>query len=126
MLCTRLQKRCSNAYFSEKTRDMSTRKRAQWTEEAIEAAMNAVRDGMAVYKAALTFNIPRRTLRNHLASGSLQKRIGRRPVLTKLQEEELVRRIGRLCDVGMPLTPKILRKNVYAFVKEAGKASILS
>ncbi|XP_072400813.1 uncharacterized protein [Diabrotica undecimpunctata] len=99
---------------------MYTSKRAQWTDEAIEAAMNAVRNGMAVHKAALTFNIPGCTLRNHLASGNSQKRLGRPPVLTKPQEDELVRRIGRLCDVGMPLTPKILRKNVYAFVKETG------
>lgn len=98
---------------------MAQKKRAQWSVEDLEAAMDAVQNGMATYRAATTFNIPRRTLRNHLDSGSTCKRLGRPPVLTDAQEDELVRRIGRLCDVGMPLTPKILRKNVYAFVKEA-------
>lgn len=96
---------------------MPGKKRAQWSEDQLVAAMNAVRNGMPRFRASKEFNIPRRTLRNHLKSGSLKKKLGRPPVLSEVQETELVRRIGRLCDVGMPLTPKILRKSIYAFVK---------
>lgn len=97
---------------------MPNKKRAQWAEEQLVDAMNAVRNGMPPFRAASMYNIPRRTLRNHLESGSFKKKLGRHPILSEGQERELVRRIGRLCDVGMPLTPKILRKSVYAFVNE--------
>lgn len=97
---------------------MPNKKRAKWTEEQLVDAMNAVRNGMPPYRAANMYNIPRRTLRNHLESGSIKKKLGRHPILSEGQERELVRRIVRLCDVGMPLTPKILRKSVYEFANE--------
>lgn len=97
---------------------MPKQKRAQWTEEELIAAMNAIRDGMPPFRASKIFKIPRRTLRNHLKSGSLKKKLGRNPILFEVQERGLVGQIGRLCDIGMPLTPRILRKSVYSFVKE--------
>ncbi|CAH2005493.1 unnamed protein product, partial [Acanthoscelides obtectus] len=48
------------------------RERANWTTEQLQAAINSVKGG-----AAQHYNIPRRTLRNHLKSGVLNKKIGR-------------------------------------------------
>lgn len=49
------------------------RELGKWTEENLAKAMTAVlKDNMAVRRAAETFGIPRRTLRNHLVSGSFK------------------------------------------------------
>nr|CAI5838934.1 unnamed protein product [Callosobruchus analis] len=79
--------------------------------------MEAVRCGMAVRAASNEFGIPRRTLRNHVSSGSATKRIGRPCILTEEQELDLESRIVRLADVGMPITLKCLRRSVYKYVE---------
>ncbi|CAG5039045.1 unnamed protein product [Parnassius apollo] len=90
----------------------------KWTENQLKAALEAVQKGkMSQRKAAATFNVPRRTLRNHIKSGSTKKIIGRTPVLNKTQEKDLCKRVIRLAQVGLPLTSKIVRKQAYEFCK---------
>ena len=75
--------------------------------------MKAVQDGMSQRQAQNTFNILRRTLHNHLKSGSDKKRFGRKSVLSLEQEGDLVKRNIRYSDVGMPDTSSLLRRYVY-------------
>lgn len=92
--------------------------RSEWSEDQLKAALQAVNSKeMSQRRAAKAFGIPRRTLRNHLKSGSTRKLIGRIPILDKSQEQDLTRRIVRLAQVGMPLTPKLVRKQAYEFCK---------
>nr|CAI5820063.1 unnamed protein product [Callosobruchus analis] len=93
------------------------KKRALWSEEQLQQAMKAVRCGMAVRAASNEFGIPRRTLRNHVSSGSAIKRIGRPCILTEEQEMDLESRIVKLADVGMPITYRCLRRSVYRYVE---------
>lgn len=95
-----------------------SKSRGLWTETQMARAMQAVKDGMSERTAAKEFNIPRRTLRNHLRSGSSQNKLGRRSCLTVQQESELCQRIFRLADVGMPLTSKVIRRSVYEFCQK--------
>lgn len=91
-------------------------KRAKWTESKLKEAMESVSNGtMSVNKAASSFKIPRRTLRNHLKSGSTVRKLGRQTYLSAGEENELCQRIFRMCDIGMPLTPKILRRSVFNY-----------
>lgn len=94
------------------------KKRALWTSEQLLLAMNAVNGGMSVNKASKEFNIPRRTLRNHIRTGTSTRKLGRDTTLTALQESEICERIMRLAEVGMPLTPKVLRRSVFSYVEE--------
>ncbi|KAJ8941509.1 hypothetical protein NQ314_010378 [Rhamnusium bicolor] len=89
--------------------------RAKWDDEAMENCMRAVERGMSQRKASERFNVPRRTLRNHLKTGSNIRKLGRGSVLTKQQEKDLVTRIMRLAEVGYPVTPKIARHQVFRF-----------
>lgn len=94
------------------------KKRGHWTESQLQAALAAIKSQkMSQRQASIKYSVPRRTLRNHLKSGSTQKITGRLPVLTKLQESDLCKRIMRLAQIGMPLTPKIVRKQAYEFCK---------
>lgn len=100
---------------------MSTKekKRANWTTEQLQAAINSLKSGnLSQREAAHRFNIPRRTLRNHLKSGVLNKKLGRSSLLSFEQEKQFSERIVRLCDIGMPLTPLLIRRSAYRFCVE--------
>lgn len=93
--------------------------RSQWSQENMTKAIAAVKGGMAIYRASITYHIPRRTLRRYLLENKQSKSsLGRKPVLTAEQETELVQRIIRLSEVGYPITSKILRSCVYRYTKQ--------
>lgn len=103
---------------NESPASTTRKKRAQWTSQQMENAVKMVERGiLSTYAAAARYNIPRRTLRNHLASGSTTRKLGRSAILTTEQEAGLVRRIIRLADVGVPLTSKMLRVQAFSFCK---------
>lgn len=92
------------------------KKRGLWTESQLKLAVEAVHNRqMSQRKAAAVYSIPRRTLRNHLKSGSTTKSTGRHTTLSKMQEKDLTKRIIRLAHVGVPLTPRLVRKQAYEF-----------
>ncbi|CAH0727259.1 unnamed protein product, partial [Brenthis ino] len=98
--------------------ETNKKRRGEWTEQQLKSAIESVKNcSMSQRQAAATFSIPRRTLRNHLKSGSEEKRTGRATTLSNVQEKDLARRIIRLAEVGVPLTRKIVRKQAYLFCK---------
>lgn len=98
--------------------ERAPKKRALWTERTLQYALDSVRDGMSVLAASKLYKIPRRTLRNHIATGSRKKKLGSKSVLTPKQEKELCGRIFRLGEIGMPLTDKVLRRTVFTFAEQ--------
>lgn len=97
---------------------MSKLKRAQWTETDLRDALEAIRNGTSISQAAQRYSIPRTTLGLHKRKNNPQKRLGRKTILTFDQERDVVRRIHRLAEVGVPLTSKIVQKSVFSY---AGK-----
>ncbi|CAK1586083.1 unnamed protein product [Parnassius mnemosyne] len=94
-------------------------KRALWSEDDLIAAVRAVQRGtLSTYKAAEIYKVPRRTIRNHLQSGSLKKSLGRKPILNDEEEAQLVQRIIRYSKMGLPVTPRILRRLVYKYCEQ--------
>ncbi|CAB3239735.1 unnamed protein product [Arctia plantaginis] len=96
----------------------STRKRRgeSWSEDTIKAAIKAVQRGHLTQRSAATkYNIPRRTLRDHLKTGQEIKRLGKKPILTNEQEKDLASRIKKFASIGIPLTPKFIRKKAFLF-----------
>ncbi|XP_030760295.1 uncharacterized protein LOC115885492 [Sitophilus oryzae] len=84
----------------------------------MRSALTAIRRGRCSQRVtAMRFKIPRRTLRDHLKSRTHVKKIGRKSILSKHQEQDLVKRIVRLAEIGVPLTMKLLRHNVFRFCK---------
>jgi hypothetical protein len=68
-------------------------KKALWSEQQSKAAINAVDEGISVKRSSEIHKIPRRTLRNHVKSGSCARKLGRNTYLTKEMECELCARI---------------------------------
>lgn len=83
----------------------------------MEDALRLLRQGHSQRAVEQQAGIPRRTLRNHFKSGVISRTLGLKPILTKNHESELEQRIIRLAQIGLPLTPKALRRSVYKFVK---------
>ncbi|CAG5055326.1 unnamed protein product [Parnassius apollo] len=96
----------------------SKQKRATWSEDSLAAAVRAVRNGMSTYKASAQYGIPRRTLRNHVKNGKITKRLGRQTIFTSDQEKDFVKRIIKFSQLGIPLTPKMIRIQAFAFCQK--------
>ena len=91
-----------------------------WDEDSLRRAMEAVKNNqLNTNAAALKFNIPRCTLRNHLLSGNSTKIIGKTTVLTKQLEEDLSQQIKRFAKLGIPLTHKYIRKQAFSFCEHS-------
>nr|CAD7415338.1 unnamed protein product [Timema poppensis] len=98
----------------------NVKKRGLWTEEDMYKAVSGVNSGkFSVQGASNQLCVPRRTLRRYLEKdGPLKKsKLGGKP-LTPGQEKQLCQRIFRFSSVGYPLTPNILKLNVFRFCQE--------
>lgn len=90
--------------------------RSQWTNERLESAITAVKNGMSKNAASQRYKISRRTLKRYLEKNLGEKvKMGRKTILNKDQEHELAKRIVRLAEIGYPLSNKIVRKCVFNY-----------
>lgn len=96
------------------------KKRATWSETNLRKAVLAVQKGkLSTYKAAEKYGVPRRTLRSHVESGDIiKKKLGRKALFTEEQEINFNNRLRQLIDLGLPLTPKIVRNECFDFCRE--------
>ncbi|XP_031327496.1 uncharacterized protein LOC116158793 [Photinus pyralis] len=90
--------------------------RANWDEEMMEEALNLIKQGKSQRYVENHCGIPRRTLRAHIKSGISKRKLGRHPILNSELESELEAKIIRFAERGFPLTPKTIRRCVFAFV----------
>lgn len=68
------------------------RERFKYSEEAMGAAIAAVRGGMAIREAAKQFKVPRATVFDKIKGRTqLGRKIGRDPYLSKTEEDSIVR-----------------------------------
>ncbi|KAJ8892587.1 hypothetical protein PR048_005168 [Dryococelus australis] len=80
-----------------------TKKRGLWKQDALFKAILAVKEkGLPIHDLCRRYGVPRRTHRLYLCDES-------NPTLLAEQEQELCSCIFRLCDVGCPLTSKVLQ-----------------
>lgn len=92
--------------------------RANWNSEMMSEALKLLREGHSTRYVEKQCGIPRTTLRNHFKTGSDTRTLGRKPILTTQQENDLETRIIRMSKLGVPLTPKTVRRSVFRFCVE--------
>lgn len=86
-------------YFTEMPRTYVRKsKRGSWTEDQLKNAFKAIKEeGMSVYKASKTFDIPEKTLRRRILKNNSDKEgLGRKGVLGKEIEKKLAVHIKKL------------------------------
>lgn len=97
------------------------KKRGLWSQNNLALAVASVISGeLSQRQAAEKYQIPRRTLRNHLKTGITTKKMGRDPILSKAQENDLVERIIKFAKIGMPLTSLVIRTQAFKFCEKKG------
>jgi hypothetical protein len=87
----------------KRSRRVCLKKNGNWADHQLKAAMAAIDQGCPVQTAALDYEIPRSTLRCHVMGQSLSRKRGRKPVLSTVEEEKLVKYIMGMARYGHPL-----------------------
>ncbi|CAB3235361.1 unnamed protein product [Arctia plantaginis] len=104
--------------FSRINSSERKRRGAGWSQEDLVKALHDIGSGQISQNAAAKkYNIPRRTLRNHLKTGSTEKIIGRKAIFTEKQEREFAESIKKNTSKGTPLTPKMIRQQAFLYCK---------
>ena len=110
-----------------RTTDMPARKhepfKRKWTDEVMKAAVASVLSGQLSYRqAALQYDIPRSTIRDH-ASGKSQPGIrrGQQPILKLEEEEALVEWSIKMAEIGYGRTKEELKDTVKKILDRQGR-----
>ena len=106
---------------------MSGKKRKEWKDSDMLAAMKKVAEGITVSAAARMCAVPRRTLddrvKGRVVHGSLP---GPSTVLTKEEEDALVSYLIYMAERGFPLTMKMVLAFAWAIALRTGSADRFS
>ena len=79
--------------------------RAQWTDEALKEAIQAIDDGYTMEGVSIHYSIPRTSLRDHISGKTISRKMGPAPTLTKGEEVALIHYLEEMVDLGHPLNP---------------------
>lgn len=88
-----------------------------WSEEDMQNAIKAFRQGRSLRHAAELFKVPRTCLTRRLQNDNSKKR-GGQCVFTYEQEKALAERIVRLCDIGFGMTREDVMKAAFDFAEK--------
>jgi transposase len=83
----------------------------------MKQAIAAVDEGMSMKKVLDTYGIPYSTFYEWCYGVRKSKKRGRPGVLTATEEEEIVRYLVRMCEMGYGLTPTTLKMKVSKITK---------
>ena len=92
----------------------SSKKRKLWNEESISHALDLVNEGLSVNRAAKATGIPESALRRRINLGK-PKRTGHKTTLDSKEENELVKYICFMSNIGHPVTPKWIMQTAGRF-----------
>ena len=98
-------------------------KRMQWSNEAVSSAMEAVKSGQSVFRAALTYGVPKSTLHDRISGRSIHgKKPGPDPYLTSTEEKSLSEFLKEVASVGYGKSRSDIIKITEQVLKDKGKA----
>ncbi|XP_022829248.1 uncharacterized protein LOC111358362 [Spodoptera litura] len=118
---------CSHFFFSDMPRKyirkVGVRSRAEWTQEALIAAMDEISRGiLGINEISRRYGIPSRTLRRRFANKNTEKlTLGKHPLLDFENEKRLVSHIQKLEKAGFPPTRDMIRRLAFEFAEKLGK-----
>lgn len=94
--------------------------RGNWSEECLQSAMTAVKnENMTVYKAAILYGIPRKTLERRLKKNNNKKGpMGPSSIFGSENEKKIVSHIKAMQASGFPLTIDDLRRIAFQFAEQ--------
>lgn len=91
--------------------------RKQYSEETIKRCLQVIASGKTVYAGCKQFGIPMSTIRYRMSGLWKEKyKPGPESVLTKSEEQKIVRWLGDMQDRGFPVSRRTLRFKVSEFL----------
>lgn len=104
---------------SSKKKNNEHRKKLLYTNEDLQNALAAVKNGMKVFAAAKSYNIPDQTLRDKISGKSLSERraSGMKSILSSDIEKKLVLWLTQCARQGFAIDKKTLLDNVQKIVQ---------
>ncbi|CAH2014233.1 unnamed protein product [Acanthoscelides obtectus] len=96
---------------------MPAEMRVKYTKDQLSRALEAINNGMSVYKASQTFNVPKTTRRDKRDGKYKNEKCGVQPVLSRDEERTIVEWIVHLAALGFPVTKSQLLESVSNLVK---------
>lgn len=92
--------------------------KASWTKEQLEAALNAIANGLPERQAATKFNIPRSTLQDRRKNKNISTpSLGRNPIFSPQAENELAGQVKKLANLYFGLTMKEVKRCAFIYAK---------
>lgn len=95
-------------------------RRRQYSEDSLDQAIKAVKNGMSIRTAAASFSVPRSTLRDQL-KGRHPRRSGGQCVLSPDEERIISQNIATMADWGYPVKPFDVRILVKDYLKRKNR-----
>jgi hypothetical protein len=89
--------------FAKRATKGSVKKNGNWGDLQLRAAMAAIDQGCLVQIAALDYDIPRSSLKSHVMGLTMSRKRGKKPVLSVVEEEKVVRYILGMAKYGHPI-----------------------
>ncbi|KAJ8050139.1 Jerky protein-like-like [Holothuria leucospilota] len=96
------------------------RKYAQYDEDDVKAAIDAVKDGMSQAEASRRFSIPRGTLQNKIKE-THSKKVGRPTVLSQDEESVIVMTLAEVAKWGYPMTHEEIKMTIKMYLDKQGR-----
>lgn len=91
--------------------------RKQYSEETIKRCLQVIASGKTVYAGCKQFGIPMSTIRYRMSGLWKEKyKPGPESVLTKSEEQKIIRWLGDMQDRGFPVSRRTLRFKVSEFL----------
>ena len=88
---------------AKRARKCFVRKNGNWGDHQLRAAMVAIGQGCPVQTATLDYDIPRSSLKSHVMGLVVSRKRRRKPVLSTVEEEKVVRYILSMAKYGHPI-----------------------
>lgn len=101
----------------------SGRKNMMYTPQQVQSALSMIRRGISIRRASKLQHIPESTLRAVLARGSTSCKQGKPTVLTKEEEDRIVRWIIHSGKVGFPVDSLRLKTSVGHYLNNTRKSN---
>lgn len=97
-----------------------TNVRAEWSEQSLKLAINAVKnEGMSVLAASKNYKIPRKTLERRIKKGNYKKGpLGPSSTFGQVNERKLASHIRNLQEKRFPLTINDVRRIAFKFAEQ--------
>lgn len=92
--------------------------RSSWTPVQLQAALDAVANGLSERQASVKFNIPRTTIQERRKNKNISgPSMGRKPIFSAAAETELADQVKKLASLFFGLTSKEVKRCAFTYAK---------